>query len=1296
MILARLFVFIGGLVVLALTAALVAPYFIDWTSYRADFEREASAILGRKVTVEGDAEARLLPFPSVTFSNVSVGGALGEPAMTIETFSMDAELAPFLRGEFLIFDMRMVRPQAVVDIAEGGTIDWAMRPSSPIPASRIALEKLTVSDGQVTIRHHLSGRTHVISEINTQLSAKSLAGPWRLEGALRLDGAAAHVSASTGTVDQEGRTRLRVRAAPADQPLSLDADGEVELTPDGFLYSGTFRLIEAVEEANEATAQAASRPDVPRLRVSGQFMIDNRKLDVPAFRIETGPLDHPYAADGMASLDFGAEPRFTIQASGAQVRFDEALGAAQGASLSLEQRIQALEAALRSLPKPRIPGSIVVDVPAVVAGDTTIRDVRLSAEPAEGGWAIKSAAATLPGRTTLEVDGFLRTEGGVGFNGGLLLAIAQPSGFAAWVARDIDDAVRRLPAAGFSARVDITEQQQRFRDLELQLGNARFRGEVDSRQPAGSRPSVSITLEGDALDVDGLSAFASLFVSDAGRTRFGESDLDLKIKAGPVSVAGLTADTVDTALRLRDAQLEIDRLSIGGLAGASISATGVVKDFPESPTGNLDASLVAADLAPLVRLAAENFPDNFLARQLARRVAASPALFSDARLDLVASAVRNADGVTEMALSLQGDAGGSALSGTLSGSGTAQAMGNAHLSLSLSARNDDATGLLALAGLPAFPLGTVGAGELTLSANGAAATGMETTLELKGEEFLATFKGTSMLGNDGFAAKGDARLEAADMEPWLMTTGMAVPGMGYGTAAEFSAHADFRKDLLALGGLRGVINETAVAGDLNVGFAAGTPRLEGALVLDELSLEPFAAMIVGKDALTGNEGQWPSAPFSQKPALPFTVSMDVSAATVTAGAASAYDATLSLGVDADGLRVGEIRAIHRGGAMSGRFELKNNGGTGLFSGQIRLDGFDLASDGRRQGISGKASLSATLSGSGKSVGGVVASLSGSGTASMRNLRIDGINDAAFPAFLARADEVGRDMDAERTAAFAPAIAGGGSFTGGDAEVAFTVAGGILRAPPVTLANPAAKLSAELRSDFNTGDLAVNGSVTYAAGDAAMAGSEPTLRFSLEGRPATARLVFDSEPLAQFLTQRALEREQARVEAMQAVLIEKQRLRREVRYYAALQAERGRLAAEALRKAEEEARRRAEIEASRKAEEEERKRIAAEQARRKAEEEARAAEGARLRAEEEEFKRIAAEEAKRKADEARAVEEARIRAEEDEFKRIAAEEAKRKADENAPRRVEPDATPQARPEAPKPSAIDNFIKSLTGS
>ena len=69
--LARFFVIFGGLLVLALTAALVVPYFIDWTNFRAGFEREASAILGRKVTVKGDARAKLLPFPSVTFSDAT-------------------------------------------------------------------------------------------------------------------------------------------------------------------------------------------------------------------------------------------------------------------------------------------------------------------------------------------------------------------------------------------------------------------------------------------------------------------------------------------------------------------------------------------------------------------------------------------------------------------------------------------------------------------------------------------------------------------------------------------------------------------------------------------------------------------------------------------------------------------------------------------------------------------------------------------------------------------------------------------------------------------------------------------------------------------------------------------------------------------------------------------------------------------------------------------------------------------------------------------------------------------------
>ncbi len=1250
--LARLFVIIGGMIVLALTAALVVPYFIDWTGYRADFEREASAILGRKVTVQGSAIARLLPFPSVTFSDVAVGGGNGgEPAMTVENFSMDAELAPFMRGELLIFDMRIVRPRATIDVAEDGTVDWAMRPSSPFDPRRIALEKLTVSDGRITIRHAAGGRDHVLSDINTEISAKSLAGPWRANGTLNVDGIRMTLAASTGTADENGQMRLRVRVDPEAYPLMIEADGNARIENGAALYAGQFKIIGNEKPAEKLSgdgemAKAVAPKAEPGNRLNGEFSLDHRRLSIDNFRFETGPLDNPYTADGTAFIELGEAPRFSIEAKGAQVRFDEAIaGSETSGGLTLANRISALEKALAGLPKPTIPGSVEVDLPAVVAGDTTVRDVRLSAEPAEGGWAVKSLAATLPGRTTLEADGFLRTDIDFGFTGSLLLAVAQPSGFAAWVSSDVDEAIRRLPAAGFKANVEMTEQRQTFKNLELILGKAKFSGEIDSRQPADVRPSMLLKLNGDALDVDGVSAFASLFVSDKGANRFADRDLDFQIKAGPVSAGGLTADTIDTALRLRNGLLEIDRLSVGGLAGASLSATGTIKDFPQSPTGKLDASIVAVDLAPLVKLAAERYPDNALLKGLSERATAYPDLLQDAQVDMLANAAANDDGTTEFSLSAKGEAGGSAISAALSGKGKPDALTEAPLDLSFSARNDDATTLLALTGLPALPLGVTGGGELALSAKGAVASGLATAFALTGEGFSAKFDGTTGLGEQGPTAKGRISLEAADIEPWLMTTAVHLPGLGMGTPLALAADGDYEDGLLVLDNLDGTVNEGAVSGGINVEIKDGLPHLTGALALDEISLDPAIAMVLGEQAVAPVSSGWSSVPFQQKASAPFAADLDISAATVSVGSAtSAYDATMALKLDGEGLRLSDIKAKLFGGAFSGLLELKNDGGSGLVSGQAKLEGADLATALPGTGLTGKSDFSTALTASGKSVGGLVAALSGSGTATLNGVVIPGINPNALGPLLAKADAVGRDIDAQRTARFTPEIIDAGALSAGNADIAFTVAGGVLRAPPVSFATPAVTVTSDLRADLNADTVAADGTIAYAPGDEALVGSEPSLRFSLSGTPAAPERKLDSDPLAQFLTQRALEREQARVEAMQAAVLEKQRLRREVRYYAALQQERDRAAEELRRKQEEEARAKAEEEA----------RLAAEaKAREEAAAAAKALEEAAAKAKADEQARQAADEAAQKLQEAarqsareaeRAAEEARARQE----------------------------------------------------
>ncbi|MER8546051.1 AsmA family protein [Mesorhizobium sp. M0684] len=1259
--LARLFVIFGGLLVLVLCAALVVPYFVDWTGYRADFEREASAVLGRKVTVRGDATARLLPFPSVTFSNVAVaGGPNGQPAMTVETFSMDAELAPFLRGEVLIFDMRLVRPKARIDIAADGTVDWTIRPSSPFDPGQISIEKLTVTEGQIALSHAAGGRSHLISEINSTISAKSLAGPWRLDGSLLLDGLRTTIAASTGKAEPDGQMRLRLKADPDAYPLVIETDGNVGLVEGAAVYSGQFKISGADQTAarqlgtgGEALKVSAGKPD-PGFRLNGKFSLDHQKLGVDEFRFETGPRDNPYTADGKAAVDLGLKPHFSIEADGAQVQFDEAVGAAAGAGLTLSERVAALEQALLDLPKPTIPGTVEVKLPAVVAGDTTVRDVHLSAEPAEGGWAVKSLAATLPGRAKLEANGMVSVEDHFGFTGSLLLAVAQPSGFAAWLSKDVDEAIRRLPAAGFKAKVDLSEKHQAFSDLELILGKAKFSGRIDSSQPDDTRPSVLMQLEGGELDVDGLAAFASIFVSDKGANRFSDRDLDFQIKAGPVSAGGLTADSVDTALRLRDGLLEIDRLSVGGLAGASISATGRIKDFPASPTGKLDASVVAVDLKPLIDVAVQHYPDNAVLKGLAERAAAYPELFQDARIDAVTSAADNGDGTTGLAMSAQGKAGGSAFSASLSGKGALDRPLEAPVTLTFNARNADATALLALYGLPALPLGMLGEATTEVSAKGTLGGGLATRFSLAGNDFKAGFDGTIADTPQGAAAKGKVSLETADIEPWLMTTGVGLPGMGTGMSTSLAADADYGNGLLVLSGLSGAVNEAAVSGDVNIDIKEGLPHLAGALSLDELDLDPMAVMLFGDQAFLVNDRTWPTAPFSQKSSLPFTADLDLTAASLAAGPlATAYDAALSLQLDQEGIRVSDLKAKFLGGALSGLFELKNNDGTGLFSSQMKLAGADLVAVLPEAGISGSGEFSTALSTSGKSVDAMVAALSGSGTATLKGMTIAGFNPDAFGAFIAKADAIGRDIDASKTAGFVPQIAAAGSFPAQDTDIAFTIAGGTLRAPPVKFESPGATLSADITADLNTSTVDAKGEIAYRPGDEALVGSEPILNFSVDGPFGATKRQFDSEPLAQFLTQRALEKEQQRVEAMQAALLEKQRLRREVRYYAALQTERER-AAEELRRQQEAARLKAEADAKAKAEAE---------AQAQAEAEARAQAEAKAKAEAD---------AKAQADaEARAQAEAKAKAEAD---------AKAKAEAEAQAQAEAEARAQAEAKA----------------
>ena len=101
------------------------------------------------------------------------------------------------------------------------------------------------------------------------------------------------------------------------------------------------------------------------------------------------------------------------------------------------------------------------------------------------------------------------------------------------------------------------------------------------------------------------------------------------------------------------------------------------------------------------------------------------------------------------------------------------------MALTFSARNADATALLALYGLPALPLGMLGHAAPDVSAKGTLGGGLVTSFSLAGDDFRAGFDGTVADTPQGASVKGKSAL-------WPPTSAVAdddrvgAPGMGAG------------------------------------------------------------------------------------------------------------------------------------------------------------------------------------------------------------------------------------------------------------------------------------------------------------------------------------------------------------------------------------------------------------------------------------------------------------------------------------------------------------------------------------
>ena len=97
--------------VAVLTAALVVPYFVDWSSHRDAIAARLEGLTGGHVTLAGPVTLRLLPTP---YLEVGAGSAAGEgpnaPRLAFEGARLELALAKLASGAFRFTDVRLDEP----------------------------------------------------------------------------------------------------------------------------------------------------------------------------------------------------------------------------------------------------------------------------------------------------------------------------------------------------------------------------------------------------------------------------------------------------------------------------------------------------------------------------------------------------------------------------------------------------------------------------------------------------------------------------------------------------------------------------------------------------------------------------------------------------------------------------------------------------------------------------------------------------------------------------------------------------------------------------------------------------------------------------------------------------------------------------------------------------------------------------------------------------------------------------------------------------------------------------------
>jgi uncharacterized protein involved in outer membrane biogenesis len=1112
---------VAGALILVLTAALIGPWFIDWTAHRGWVESELSRVSGARVRVTGAVDLKILPVPRLELARVHVSGARGDgPVLDIAAVRLELAAASLLRGELRFTDALLERPQMTLVRQPDGALVLPRMPD--FAPNDVQVERLTIRDGSVALRRPQEAQPIVVGGLDFLGEASSLIGPFKGAGQIKIGSEPVKWRFSSAQIENE---RLRVKIIVDESPLAPRADLE-----------GVLSFAEAPSGVRPAFEGAAVFSGTDRIagvpvvwRLAGAIVADASGARMDGAEMRAGDEERALAASGHVSLGFGERPHLEAQFAARQFDVDRLFDAGLRGALSAGERLVSLAAAAlsdsglsESLP---FPVHVILSSPAAVLAGETLSDLRAEVRLDPQAAPRIAFAAQGPARSAISLDGSVETGAAAAFRGKVDLSLRDVARFSDWLSLSLPDAARRLRELPFrlldlEGDVDVSAAGALGRRLTLRLDRSEARGTMAFTRATGAEPArLFADLSSDALDLDGIPELS-------GPARFAAGmDLSLGLEARAVRLERFGAGFVDAGrigLKLvKDGRnVRLERFAIENIGGANVSANARFEERESVFEARVDAARLG-ELAALV----QRLAPGPLADQFARRATA----LSPARLS-VSGRGRGADLLQD--LRIEGAVRGTRVSAI------AQPAGES-IDVSLSAENPDAILLLRQLGFEPLPLSNQGAARLGLRARGSSAHGFETSAQLNAARSEFFYDGRILGPVSALEAKGAARLRSSDLAPFLRLMAVVLPDASLALPSEATADLSIAQGQIALERVSGMIGGSFVSANLRNLLEGESRRFEGEVKVDRISAQALAALALGPMPVPARQAIWPEQKFAPGLIDPSRIDLRIEAAHFDLSETrAARDARFDLRIAPGLVALEKAQMNFAGGRLGGQFTLRRDGASASLAGHA-----DLADIAWLLGpLDAKASGRVDFTSTGQSHAALAAGLAGSGRIVLANARLAGADPAAIGRLIDHAEANRLNIEESDLRARLLRELERAPLALPQQAYELAMAAGVLRLSPENDSATRFSLSYDMRN--LAAGLRVELISPHAPRD--WQGAAPSAAVIWQERAGGFQRMVDFGPLFATISARAILRESARIEVLEADIRERAAFNRRVR------------------------------------------------------------------------------------------------------------------------------------------------------